>query len=162
MGFLYAIACLNSTSLALVHLFGRRRELSVRAALGGSRWEILRLVWLQSALLSLGGTLLAAFVANEIGALFSLGGAGQPDAPQGWFAWNLGGPAYWVLAGLSLVTTFLTSAAPVAFLVRTNLNDGLKSGGGSVGESLTLARTRAPALSYRRLSRSFSWSAQAS
>jgi len=37
---LYAIACLNAMNLMLVRLLGRRRELSIRLALGGSRWRL--------------------------------------------------------------------------------------------------------------------------
>lgn len=98
VGFLYAIACLNATNLALVHLLGRRREFSVRAALGGRRWAILRLVWLETALLTLGGVLLGAFVANWMETLFSAL-ARNPDPKNGWLSWTLNAQTYWALGG---------------------------------------------------------------
>jgi putative ABC transport system permease protein len=141
VGFLYGIACLNAANLLLVHLFGRRREISIRAALGGGRLETLRLIGLESAFLALGGALLGAWVANGMGPLF-YALAGHSDPNHSWLTWNLGGPAYAVLGGLCLATTLLTTAAPAVFLLRMNLNEGLKGSAGAVGESPALARTR--------------------
>ena len=141
VGFLYAIACLNATNLMLVHLLGRRREISVRSALGGSRWGIIRLVFIETVSLTILGTLLGALLANWLTPLFYvLAGNGDPE--HGWVAWNLGSGAYKVLAGLSLATALLASLAPAAFLARTNVLEGLKSGGGAVGENRWLSRMR--------------------
>jgi len=141
VGFLYAIACLNATNLMLVHLLGRRREISVRSALGASRWGIIRLAVVETVSLTLTGTLLGALMANWLTPLFYvLAGNGDPE--HGWLAWNLGGGTYKVLAGLSLVTALLASVTPAAFLVRTNILEGLKTGGGAVGENRWLSRMR--------------------
>jgi putative ABC transport system permease protein len=141
VGFLYAIACLNATNLMLVHLLGRRREISVRAALGGSRWGITRLVLIETVSLSAAGTGLGALFANWLTPLFYvLAGNGDPE--HGWLAWNLGSGAYGVLAGLSLATALLTGAVPAAFLLRANILEGLKGGAGAVGENRWLSRMR--------------------
>jgi putative ABC transport system permease protein len=141
VGFLYAIACLNATNLVLVHLLGRRREISVRAALGGSRLGITRLVLIETVSLSAAGTLLGALIANWLTPLFYLL-AGNGDPEHGWLAWNLGSGTYAVLAGLSLATALLTGAIPAAFLLRANILEGLKGGAGAVGESRWLSRMR--------------------
>ena len=141
VGFLYAIACLNATNLMLVHLLGRRREISVRSALGGSRWGIIRLVFIETVSLTILGTLLGGLLANWLTPLFYVL-AGEGDPEHGWLAWKLGNGAYKVLVGLSLTTAFLASVAPAAFLVRTNILEGLKGGGGAVGENRLLSRIR--------------------
>ena len=52
VAFLYAIACLNASNLMLVRMLGQRRELSIRLALGGGRWRIIRLLALESVTLA--------------------------------------------------------------------------------------------------------------
>jgi putative ABC transport system permease protein len=61
---LYAIACLNAMNLMLVRLLGRRRELSIRLALGGSRWRIVRLLMLESMGLALAASLVVTLAAR--------------------------------------------------------------------------------------------------
>jgi hypothetical protein len=46
--FLYGIACLNTINLMLVRLLGRQRELSIRLSLGATRWQIVRLLAVES------------------------------------------------------------------------------------------------------------------
>ncbi|MES2695028.1 MAG: ABC transporter permease [Verrucomicrobiota bacterium] len=60
--FLFVIACLNVMNLMLVRLLGRGRELSVRLALGGTRWQLARLLLVESAGLALvaGGLVMLA------------------------------------------------------------------------------------------------------
>lgn len=58
------VALANVVSLLLVRLARRRRELSVRVALGAGRGRVIRLVWLEGALLALGGGLASLAVAR--------------------------------------------------------------------------------------------------
>ena len=55
---LYAIACLNAMNLMLVRLLGRRRELRIRLALGATRWQIARLLVIESVGLALAASLI--------------------------------------------------------------------------------------------------------
>jgi predicted permease len=63
------VACLNLAGLLLARGLARRRELSVRAALGASRWQLMQLALLESTLLAGAGGALGiglAFVSRDL------------------------------------------------------------------------------------------------
>ncbi len=63
VSFVLLIACVNLANLMLVRATARSRELGIRAALGGSRWDLSRVLLLESIILSLTGAAMGAAVA---------------------------------------------------------------------------------------------------
>lgn len=141
VGFLYAIACLNASNLLLVHQLGRRRELSIRLALGGTRWRVGRLLAIESAVLALAATAVGALVANWVFPLL-LRATGSSFYSGNWASWTLGWRTIAVLGGLGLATSLLIAIIPAVRVCRADISAGLKDGGAALGESPLLARLR--------------------
>lgn len=141
VGFLYAIACLNASNLMLVRMLGQHRELSIRLALGGGRWRIVRLLAMESVTLAILASLVGLLVANWFFPLL-LSAAGSAPPREDWTSWTLGWRVVGVMGFLTVVTSMLIVAVPAFRIFRTEIYSGLKDGGAALGESPALARLR--------------------
>jgi putative ABC transport system permease protein len=126
------IACANLAALLLVRVIGRRREISVRLALGASGAAVLRQSLVEVLLLSMGSGLMGlalAWVALRAG-ISSLPET-LPRVSSIALDWKV---AVFAL-GLVLVTGCLCGLIPAVAAARTDVNDALKEGGrtGSAG-----------------------------
>jgi len=54
-GFILMIACANLAGLTLSHMLRRKGEIATRLALGASRWQMQRQLWIENLLLALAG-----------------------------------------------------------------------------------------------------------
>ncbi|HUE89728.1 MAG TPA: ABC transporter permease [Vicinamibacterales bacterium] len=69
VGLVLLVACANIASLLLARTLARRRELSVRLALGSSRWRIARLLFVESVIVAATGAAFALVFAKWSSAL---------------------------------------------------------------------------------------------
>jgi predicted permease len=128
------IACANIANLLLARANARRHELSVRVALGASRWRIARQVLVESATLSGAGTLL--------GMLFAVWGAGALIRQLSLYGSriSLDTPLDWRVLGftaaVAVTTALLFGTVPALRATHVEPSDAIKEQGRSiVGES---------------------------
>jgi putative ABC transport system permease protein len=74
VAFVLLIACANVANLLIVRASGRSRELAICAAIGGSRWQLIRQMLAESLIVAAGGTVAGIVLAhNGIRLLLTLG-----------------------------------------------------------------------------------------
>jgi predicted permease len=137
--FLYAISCLNVMNLVLIRLLGRRRELSIRFAIGGSRFQVIRLLALESLLLTGAAGVMVALLAKWVfPPLFSALNGSDAAYFHNYWDWT----TMSCVLGLSIVACLGAVIVPAFRLLTTDVNSGLKDGGPTIGESRGAARVR--------------------
>ena len=130
VGFVLLIACANVASLLLTRSLARQKEVAIRAALGASRWRVVRQLLTESVLLSLIGGVAGVFLAyGGTRALVALLPANQINALP--FLANLHIDARILIFsfGLSALTGMIFGLAPAIQASRPQLTGILKEGG---------------------------------
>ncbi|PTY05749.1 hypothetical protein DB347_15410 [Opitutaceae bacterium EW11] len=116
-----AIACANLASVQVARAFARTHQYSICAALGASRWQLIRPLLTESLILSLAGGmlgLLVAFWSNRLVAFIS-GGTATNAAP-------LDGSVLLFAGLMSLLTGLTFGLAPAWLIGRASTADALK------------------------------------
>src|SRR5215471_5478681 len=128
VGFVLLIACSNVANLLLVRFSGRRREISLRLALGATRGSVLRLFVFESVLISLLAGIFGAILAWWLVPLVPKLAADFLPIEQG-SASALSVPVLLFTIGLSLLTGFAMGLYPALQSSRADIIDALKEGG---------------------------------
>ena len=138
VGLLLLLACVNVATLTLARASARGHEMAVRAALGSSRWRLLRQMLTESLVLSLGGAIAGLLLARAVSGVL------LAAAPVAVLRPNTGGLeaevfaycfAIAVLAGLGF------GIVPALQASRPDLETALREGGRSAGASRRQTRT---------------------
>ena len=139
VAFVLLIACANVANLLLARSTLQASEMSIRVALGASRWRLLRQALTESALL--------AFTGGVVGLLLAIWGIdlikalGSEMLPQ-LQAVELSLPALGFTLALSLLTALLFGLAPAWHSSQPNLIEALKADGRTSSGGMRRTRLR--------------------
>ena len=130
VGVVLLIACANIANLLLARAMARRQELSVRLALGASRWQLAGLLLSESLILSVAGAVLGVLFASWAGPVL----VNQFATWRETIALDLG--LDWRVlaftAGLAMITAVLAGVAPAWGVTSVAPMDALRSAGRGV------------------------------
>ena len=152
VAFVLLIACSNVANLLLARAARRSGEMSVRVAVGASRWQIMRQLLIESILMAL--------IAGGLGLLLSIAGirwfaaeAQNVGVPY-WMVFTMDWRTFTFLLVLCLATGVIFGLAPALHASNTNVHEMLKEGGrtgtgGSGDEDLHHATGRARGAGHR-------------
>jgi predicted permease len=125
VGVVLLIACANIANLLLARASAREREIGIRAALGASRWRLVRQLLIESLVLSAAGTMCAIALASWAVQLLR---ASMPENVPRVTTIALDERVLAAAAGLALVTGVLFGVVPALQLSRPDLANALKDG----------------------------------
>lgn len=138
VGVVLLIVCANIANLQLARGGARKREIAVRAALGASRWRVVRMLLAENILLALtGGIASILFAGYCLGLLLRSMPAEITRLIPGWDRIALDGQALAFTLGITLVSGILAGLMPALGISRPDLNESLKesSRGATAGGS---------------------------
>ncbi len=133
------IGCGNVANLALVRAFGRQREISVRLALGASRATILRQLFTEDVLLSLGAA--SAGVGLAAGALKILRSLPRTRIPNPQEI-TLDGRVLLFAIAMGVLTAIAFGLAPAIRITVIRVHDSIRQTSGRMTESKAQQRLR--------------------
>jgi len=137
--FVLISACLNVVNLLLARAIERERELAVRAAMGASRWALLRGSLAESAVLAVTG--------GGLGLLFGywgvqmLVGVAPPDLPR-LDEVGLNAAVVFLAFVITALVALLFGLVPAARIFSNRLTLAVRESGGSTGEGRGARRVR--------------------
>ncbi len=140
VSFVLLIACVNVANLLLVRGKERRKELTIRAALGAKRGRLVQQLLAESLLLS--------FAGGAVGVLLAVGGnelvsiLAPAEFPAAVRSIQISSEVLLFTASISILVTPCIGLLPALRASRVDLNEALKEGGrGSAGSRRTWSRS---------------------
>ena len=134
VAFVLLIACANVANLLLMRASARRREMTVRAALGAGRWRLIHQLMVESVILSTAGGVLGLLLAAwGVPALLATLPAGFPLPRLAEISVDRSVLAFTLI--VSVASGVFFGIVPALQVNRSRVSDGLRQGGrtGSAG-----------------------------
>src|SRR6202041_3073909 len=139
IGLVLLIACANAANLLLVRVEGRRHELSVRAALGAGRKQIVGDLLFESMILGVMGSALGLGIAYAVlRILVAMAPTGLPRLHEIAIDWRV----LLFTLGISLLASLLVASVPIFKYAGARLNASLREGGRALSASREQHRAR--------------------
>jgi putative ABC transport system permease protein len=132
VGCVLLIACANVANMLLSRALGRMREVAIRAALGASRWRIVRQLLVESLLLSALGGLAGLGIAAAGVRAFSAAVANVPGKPY-WIDFSIDYLVLAYCAALCLGSAVVFGLSPAIRSARADVNGLIKDGRRTAG-----------------------------
>ncbi len=140
VGLLLLIACVNVANMLLARATARDREMAVRAALGASRWRVLRQLLIESLLLAAGGA--AIGIAMAYGGTRALAAAIPDGAIPREAEIGLNAQVLLFSLAAAIATALIFGLAPALQLSRRDIVEPLKDSGRGVSRGFRRGRLR--------------------
>jgi len=139
VGFVLLIACANVVNLMLARTAARGKELAVRATLGAARLRLIRQMLTETLLIWIAGGALGLIAGYW--ALPALLAAAPVSLPPG-IPIKIDGPVFAFTCLVAALAGLISGLGPALQFSQPDLNQSLKKGGRSSGESTGPARMR--------------------
>jgi predicted permease len=131
VGFVLLIACADVANMMLSRAIARQREMSIRTALGASRWRVIRQLLTESVLLSILGGILGLGIA-ALGVHGFDAGTRDVGKPY-WILFRMDYAVFGYFAALCILSGILFGIAPALRSSKADLNEVMKEGARSAG-----------------------------
>jgi len=143
VGFVLLIACADVANVQFARVTGRTSEFAVRAAMGSSRWRLVRQLLIESVMLSLAGAAVGLFLAQwDIQMILA---HMPPDVARfvaGWKTIRLDTNAFLFALAIAVLSGVISGIAPSLLGSRASIAGTLKEGGRSSSQSRARHRLR--------------------
>jgi putative ABC transport system permease protein len=132
VAFVLLVACANVANLLLARSTARRKEITIRAAIGAGRWQLVRQLLVESLLLSIIGGVLGLLLATwGLSVIETLGAKLNPMFTDLHIDLRTLGFTF----ALSIITALLFGLAPALQISKPDLTHSLKDNGRGSGSS---------------------------